>query len=157
MRISSTQSLSPEDMIIVIYIGFLFVCWVGWLVCFLVGWDSASSYPRHGISHSPEEPRSFSEEWYLEIRTRAPSCFQSSLDTLPHVYTYTAATHLWGHHVPFSKCTQTLFRNQVLNYSEMNLFVWLPKEDRLEKYHLSNRERNWNQRKIMSPFLFHWN
>lgn len=135
---TSTQSLSPEDTILVAYTGFL--AWLfGWLVCFLVG--RTQSYPRHGISQPPKEPGCFTGEWYLEIRTR--NCLTASkvLWTRCLIGTHTPPPS-GGHHVPSSKCTLTLLRNQVLSYSETNFSVWLAKEDRLEKYHMSIRNHS---------------
>ena len=152
-RTSSTWRLSPEDVIPVIYtVFFLFLCWAGWFFCFLVGQDSDSSYP----GHSPTESGSFGEDWTLEIRTR--DCLTAPI-VLWTCYLMCTHTHLLPnsvyHHIPFSKCTQILFRSQVLNHSEMNLSVWLHKVNRLEKYILSNRERNSNQRSLTIPFLSH--
>lgn len=106
-------------------------------------------YPRHGISPVPKEPGSFSGEWYLETTLEtALSPTKPSGDITSCTHTHTNVSPPGGHHIPFLKCSEktpslrcpcVLFRNQVLIYSEMNLFVWLAKEDRVEKDRLSNR------------------
>ena len=125
----------------------LFFSFVGWLVCFLVGQDSDSSYPRH----SPTESGSFSEDWNLEIRTRDRLTASKVLWTCYLMCTHTHLLPSSGHyHIPFSKCTQILFRSQVLNHSEMNLSVWLHKANRLEKY-VHGVTNSWTQ---LSDFTF---
>lgn len=122
VRTSSTRSLSPEDVIPVIYTDFFhfFVGLVGWLVCLLVGQDSDLSYPRH----SPTESGTFSEEWGLETRSRDCLTASKLLWTCYFMLTHTDLLPNSGyHHSPFSECTRILFRSQVLTYSEMNLSV----------------------------------